>query len=321
MRRRDFIGLVGTAAAWPLGTAAQQPKLARIGFVSWQSQAAEDQMKYLREGLAQYGYAEGRNLNLDARFTNGNRERTQAVIRELVDRPVDVLIARVTPVAQLAKEATTTIPVVMIVADPLATGLVPSLSRPDANLTGLSLASPDLAGKRLELIRDIKPDIRTIAFLGLNEAQTPTFVRETTAAANKLGLQLQVRVLDGPEQVDAALFETMKRDGVEAVIAQPLFSGQQDRIVGLAMTQQLPVVSDFADFARAGGLFSLGVEEVDILRRVAYFVDRILKGAKPAELPIEQPTAFRLTLNMRTAKAIGWSISPVLLSRADEVIE
>ena len=113
----------------------------------------------------------------------------------------------------------------------------------------------------------------------------------------------------------------MKRDGVEAVIAQPLFSGQQDRIVGLAMTQQLPVVSDFADFARAGGLFSLGVEEVDILRRVAYFVDRILKGAKPAELPIEQPTAFRLTLNMRTAKAIGWSISPVLLSRADEVIE
>jgi putative tryptophan/tyrosine transport system substrate-binding protein len=224
-------------------------------------------------------------------------------------------------VAQLAKEATTTIPVVMIVADPLATGLVPSLSRPDANLTGLSLASPDLAGKRLELIRDIKPDIRTIAFLGLNEAQTPTFVRETTAAASKLGLQLQVRVLDGPEQVDAALFEAMKRDGVEAVIAQPLFSGQQDRIVGLAMKQQLPVVSDFADFARAGGLFSLGVEEVDILRRVAYFVDRILKGAKPAELPIEQPTAFRLTLNMRTAKAIGWSISPVLLSRADEVIE
>jgi putative ABC transport system substrate-binding protein len=321
MRRREFLVLVGSAAWLPPAVHAQQPKIARIGFVTWQSQAAETQVKYLREGLAQFGYVEGRNLSLETYFTDGNRERTEAILRELVDKPVDVLIARVTPVAQLAKQATTTIPVVMIVADPLATGLVPSLSRPDANLTGLSLASPDLAGKRLELIRDIKPDIRTIAFLGLNEAQTPTFVRETTAAAGKLGLQLLVRTVDRPEQVDVALFEVMKRDGVEAVIAQPLFSGQQDQLVGFAMKQRLPVVSDFADFARAGGLFSLGVEEADILRRAAYFVDRILKGVKPAELPIEQPTAFRLTLNLRTAKAIGWSITPILLSRADEVIE
>jgi putative ABC transport system substrate-binding protein len=322
MKRREFIMLVGAAAAWsPLTVHAQQPKLARIGFVTWQSQAAEAQVKYLREGLAQFGYVEGRNLSLDTYFTDGNRERTQSILSELVGKPVDVLIARVTPVAQLAKQATTTIPIVIIVADALATGLVPSLSRPDANLTGLSLASPDLAGKRLEFIREIKPDVKTVAFLGLNEPQTPTFVRETTEAAGKLGLKLLVRIVDRPEQVDAALFEAMKRDGVEAVIAQPLFSGQQDKIVGLAMQQRLPVITDFADFARAGGLFSLGVEEAEILKRAAYFVDRLLKGAKPADLPIEQPTVFRLTLNARTAKAIGWSITPALLSRADEVIE
>src|ERR1700730_12796756 len=167
MRRREFIGLVGGAAAmWPLAGDAQQPKIAKLGFVSWQSPAASDQMEFLREGLAQLGYVEGRNISLEAWFTDGNRERTQAALRGFVEKPVDVLIARVTPAALLAKEATQTIPIVMIVADPLATGLFPSLSRPGANLTVLSLASPDLAGKRLELVREIRPDIRTIAFLG-----------------------------------------------------------------------------------------------------------------------------------------------------------
>lgn len=322
MRRREFLGVVaGAATVSPLAVLAQQARLARIGFVSWQSQAAETQLGYLREGLAKFGYVEGRNLGLDAHFTDGNRERTQAVIRELADKPVDVLIVRVTPAVQLAKQTTTTVPIVMIVADALAVGLVPSLSRPGANLTGLSLASPDLAGKRLELVREIKPDIKTIAFLGLNEAQTPTFVRETAEAARKLGLKFVARIVDRPEQVDTALFAAMKGDGVEAVIVQPLFSGQQDKVVGLAMKEQLPVISDFAGFARAGGLFSLGVEEADTLRRTAYFVDRILKGARPADLPIEQPTVFRLTLNARTAKAIGWPLTPLLLSRADEVIE
>jgi putative ABC transport system substrate-binding protein len=174
----------------------------------------------------------------------------------LVQKPVDVLIVRVTPAAQLAKEATQTIPIVMIVADALATGLVPSLSRPGGNLTGLSLASPDLAGKRLELVREIKPDIRTIAFLGLAEQQTATFVRETTAAAKVMGLNLVVRIIDSPEMLDGALFETMKRDGVEAVIVQPVFTGQQDRIVSLAMRSQLPVIGDFLAFAKAGALAS-----------------------------------------------------------------
>jgi putative ABC transport system substrate-binding protein len=200
MRRRQFMTLLGSAAAWPLAAHAQQPKIAKLGFVSWQSAAAADQIEYLRDGLARFGYVEGRNIDLETWFTDGNRERTQAVIRALVQKPVDALIVRVTPTTQLAKEATQTIPIVMIAADALASGLVPSLSRPGGNLTGLSLASPDLAGKRLELVREIKPDIRTIAFLGLTEQQTATFVRETTAAAKVIGLNLVVRIVDTPRR-------------------------------------------------------------------------------------------------------------------------
>jgi putative ABC transport system substrate-binding protein len=321
MRRRDFIGLVGSAATWPLMAHAQQPKLARIGFVSWQSQAAEGQMKYLREGLAQFGYVEGHNISLEAFFTDGDPERTRAVLRALIAKQVDILIVRVSPVAQIAKEMTRTVPVVMLAADPVATGLVPSLSHPDANLTGLSFASPDLAGKRLELVRDIKPDIKAIAFLGSRQTSTASFVRETTEAAKVMGLKAVIRVLDKPEMLDRAVFEGMKADGAEAVVIQPLFAGQEARIVEFATQSQLAVIGDFAAFAKAGGLFSLGVEETDILRRAAYFVDRVLKGTKPADLPIEQPTAFRFTLNVRAAKALGWNIPPAVLSRADEVIE
>ena len=321
MRRREFVTLLGVAAASPLATRAQQGRIFKIGFVSWQSQAAEDQLKYLREGLAQFGYVEGRNVSLEAFFTDGDPERTRAALRPLIDKPVDILIVRVSPVAQIAKEMTRTIPIVMLAADPVATGLVPNLSHPDANLTGLSFASPDLAGKRFELVRDIKPDIKAIAFLGSKQTSTASFVHETTEAAKVMDLKLVIRILDRPELLDRAVFESMKADGAEAVVVQPLFAGQESRIVEFATQLRLAVVSDFAAFPRAGGLFSLGVEETDVLRRAAYFVDRILKGAKPADLPIEQPTAFRFTLNVRAAKAIGWNIPPAVLSRADEVIE
>lgn len=321
MRRRQFITLVVGAAGWPLFAHAQQGRIFKIGFVSWQSQAAEDQIKHLREGLAQFGYVEGRNISLEAFFTDGDPERTRAVLRALIDKQVDILIVRVSPVAQIAKEMTRTVPVVMLAADPVATGLVPSLSHPDANLTGLSFASPDLAGKRLELVRDIKPDIKAIAFLGSRQTSTASFVHETTEAAKVMGLKTVIRVLDKPEMLDRAVFESMKAEGAEAVVIQPLFAGQEARIVEFATRSQLAVIGDFAAFARAGGLFSLGVEETDILRRAAYFVDRILKGTKPADLPIEQPTVFRFTLNVRAAKALGWNIPPAVLSRADEVIE
>jgi putative ABC transport system substrate-binding protein len=322
MQRRGFITLLGgSAVAWSSGAHAQQAKPVRIGFVSWQAKSAEDQLKYLREGLAKLGYVEGHNIILESFFTDGDQARTRTVVRTLIDESVDILIARVTPVAQIAMEMTRTIPVVTISADPLMTGLVQSLSHPGANLTGLSLASPDLAGKRLELVRDIKPDIKVVAFLGAKQVSTSAFVNETVEAAKTMGLKAVIRVVDAPEIVDRTVFEDIKSEGAEAVIVQPLFAGQEDKIVGLAMQSRIPVIGDFAAFARAGALFSLGVEEADILRRVAYFVDRILKGAKPAELPIEQPTAFRFTLNVLTANSIGWTIAPALLSRADEVIE
>ena len=321
MRRRQFVTLLGGAAAWPLATRAQQGRIFKIGFVSWQAQSAEDQIKYLREGLAQFGYVEGRNISLEAFFTDGDPERTRAALRPLIDKPVDILIVRVSPVAQIAKEMTRTIPIVMLAADPVATGLVPNLSHPDANLTGLSFASPDLAGKRLELVRDIKPEIKAIAFLGSKQTSTASFIRETTEAAKVMGLKVVLRILDNPELLDRAVFESMKADGAEAVIVQPLFAGQEAKIVDLATQSRLAVIGEFSAFARAGGLFSLGVEETDTLRRAAYFVDRILKGAKPADLPIEQPTVFRFTLNVRAAKALGWTIPPGVLSRADEVIE
>jgi putative ABC transport system substrate-binding protein len=320
MRRRQFVTLLSIAAAWPLAARAQG-RIFRIGFVSWQAQAAEDQIKYLREGLAQFGYVEGRNISLEAFFTDGDPERTRAALRPLIDKPVDILILRVSPVAQIAKEMTRTIPIVMLAADPVATGLVPSLSHPGANLTGLSFASPDLAGKRFELVRDIKPDIKAIAFLGSKQTSTASFIRETTEAAKVMGLKVVLRILDNPELLDRAVFESMKADGAEAVIVQPLFAGQEAKIVDLATQSRLAVIGEFSAFARAGGLFSLGVEETDVLRRAAYFVDRILKGAKPADLPVEQPTAFRFTLNVRAAKALGWTIPPGVLSRADEVIE
>ena len=242
-------------------------------------------------------------------------------MRPLIDKPVDILILRVSPVAQIAKEMTRTIPIVMLAADPVATGLVPNLSHPDANLTGLSFASPDLAGKRLELVRDIKPEIKAIAFLGSKQTSTASFIRETTEAAKVMGLKVVLRILDNPELLDRAVFESMKADGAEAVIVQPLFAGQEAKIVDLATQSRLAVIGEFSAFARAGGLFSLGVEETDTLRRAAYFVDRILKGAKPAALPLELPTRFQFAVNLKTAKAIGLKIPESILLQADDVVE
>ncbi|MBV8909041.1 MAG: ABC transporter substrate-binding protein, partial [Sphingomonas sp.] len=216
MRRREFVGLLGGTTLLPLAARAQQGRIFKIGFVSWQAQSSEDQLKYLREGLAQFGYVEGRNITLEALFTDGDPERTRAALRPLIDKPVDILILRVSPVAQIAKQMTRTIPIVMLAADPVATGLVPSLSHPDANLTGLSFASPDLAGKRLELLRDIKPDIKAIAFLGSKQTSTTSFIRETTEAAKVMGLTVVLRILDNPELLDRAVFESMKAEDAEA---------------------------------------------------------------------------------------------------------
>jgi putative ABC transport system substrate-binding protein len=311
----------GAAVLWPRLPLAQGRSV-KIGFVTWGGPSVAGRIDDLRAGLREHGYVEGKNLELEFHFTNGDRERTRSIVDAMVRKPVDVIVVWQTPAAHVAKDATRTIPIVMMVADPLATGLVASLSHPGGNLTGLSNTGPYLAGKRLELLRDMKPGLKTVAFLGSSSDQNgATFGRLTQAAAEALGLGLVPKFVAGETGIDEALFADMKRQGAEAVIVQPVFTTQRKQVVELALKQQLPVISDFALYAEAGGLFSFGVDDGAQLRRTAYYVDRILKGAKPADLPIEQPTKFQLVINTIAAKDLGWTLSPLVLARADRVIE
>lgn len=322
MKRREFMNLAAGAAVWPVAVRAQQARMTEIGFVTWGSPAIQMRAEDLRQGLRDYGYVEGRNIRLETHFTDGNKERTRQIIEALVAKPVDILVVWQTPAAHIAKEATKTIPIVVMVADALATGIVPSLSNPGGNITGVSNTGPELAGKRLELLREIRPQLRTVVFLGSSsDPNGPTFARETAIAAEKIGLKSLTRLVDGPNAVDAALIQQIKRDGAEAIIVQPVFTSYRERIVAMALDAGLPVTSDFALFAEAGALFTLGVDDGAQLRRTAYYVDRILKGARPADLPIEQPTKFALVINTVTAKKLGWTVPPLLLARAERVIE
>jgi putative tryptophan/tyrosine transport system substrate-binding protein len=321
MHRRAFIILLG-AAAWFASPAAAEGKKAKIGFVDWFPPTMKSDLDHFREGMQQFGYVEGKNYDVEAYFTGGNREMTEELTRKLAQQPVDVLVVNATPAAHIARTATQTIPIVMLTANALATGLVPSLSRPGGNLAGVSLLMTDLAGKRLELLHQIKPSLKHVTFLG--SAQDPnnvTFARENRAAADKLGVTLSVRLVDGPAAIDRGIFEAMKGDGSEAVVVQPIFTGHQSTIVPMAMAVRLPVISDFAVFAEAGALLTYGVNQAAAERRLAYYVDRILKGAKPADLPIEQPTEFELVINGRTAKELGWSIPQDVAIQADRVID
>jgi putative ABC transport system substrate-binding protein len=302
---------------------AQQPKMVKIGFVSWWAPEMTRHVEQVRQGLLDFGYVDGKNIEFESYFTNGNREKTREVLGSLVDRGVDILIVSTTPAIHIAKELTQKIPVVMApVADPVSTGLVQSLAHPGGNLTGITMVGADLAGKRLELLREIIPDIRTVAFLGsTRDPNTATFVRGTKAAADKIGIKLIEKMVDGPGAIDETVFKDMKSDGVQAVVVQPIFMGTQNKIVSLAMKAQLPVISDFLLFAEAGALVTYGVDDDGQLRRAAYYVDRILKGTSPADLPIEGPTSFKLGVNTATAKALGLTIPQSLLFRADLVIE
>jgi putative ABC transport system substrate-binding protein len=315
---RPMFAVLALLALSPAPAAAQ----AKIGFVSFQTRAGAGQIENFKEGMKALGHVEGKTYTLDAHFTGGDRAETKQIIETLVNKPVDVLVAWVTPVAHMAKDATKTIPIVILVADALATGLVPSLSRPGGNLTGATMAGPDLAGKRLEILREIRPSVKTVAFIGASgDTNGKTFARETQAAADRIGLKVSTTFVDDPAEINDALFERLKRDGAEVVILQPIFTGASARIIPIAAKAGLPVIGDYPALAEAGALFSFGVDDSERVRRLAYFVDRILKGAKPADLPVEQPTAFQLVVNVKTAKAQGWPISDTFLLRADRVIE
>ena len=320
MDRRSLLVLLGSAAcfSWPVRAAE---KLVKIGFISWFPQI-DANLDQFREGMMQFGYTEGRNYSLDAHFAAGDPEIARSAVRKFVAGPVDVIVATATPAIHIAKDATATIPIVMYTANALATGLVPSLSHPGGNITGVSLLMTDLAGKRLDLLRRIRPQLKSIGFLGsTRDPNGATFAHETQVAAERLGLAITTRMIDGPPSLDQAIFDQMKQQGCEAVVVQPIFTGFQDKIVPMAMKADLPVVSDWADFTDAGGLLSYGAKRGALMRRTAYYVDRILRGTKPADLPIEQPEEFELVVNAKTAAILGWSIPPDVAIRADRIVE
>jgi len=318
--RREFLLLSGAALtmAQPAFAGGQKPK---IGYLSWFPESMKGDLDRFREGMEKVGYTES-DYEIEGHFTGGNPQLTRDIARKLAEEPVDIFVVVATPAIHIVKSATQTIPIVMYTANALATGLVPSLSHPGGNLTGVSLLLTDTAGKRLDLLRQIEPSLHTAAFLGSSkDPNTVNFVKETQAAADKLGIKLAVKLIDGPQALGQTIFEAMKADGSQAIIAQPIFIGYQDEIVAMAMKDQLPVISDWSAFAKAGALFTYGARQAAGMRRTAYYVDRILKGAKPADLPIEQPTEFELVVNVKTAKALGLNVPQSLLARADDVIE
>lgn len=326
MQVKRRVLLAASVAAIPALVLAQDRKKIVVGLLSWWPPSMEaTYVTRLREGLKAYGYVEGRNLELVTAFTGGNIERAREAAKGFVDRGVDVIVASATPAIAIAKDATQVrkIPIVMApVADPLATGFAESIARPGGHLTGLSMIGPDLSGKRLAYLREIMPELRSVAFIGWTRDQNAkTFVAGITAAAAQLDVKLTVKMVDSPTQIDDALMAALKQDGVQAVVVQPIFMGHQVRIIAAARTAKLPVVSDFPIFAVDGGLFTYGIDDRAQIQRAAYFIDRIVRGTSPADLPIELPTDYALVVNLKTAAEYGLTVPPTVLHAASEVIE
>ena len=327
MNRRAFTTLLGGAAVvWPIAARAQQAgKVHRIGVLETISTTLNVANFYaLREGLRQLGYAEGQNLVIEYRSADGRDDRFPGLARELLALKVDVIVTRGTPAAKAVKNATSTVPVVMMASgDPVGVGLVTSLARPGGNITGLSAIVGELSPKRLELIREIVPGLARIAVLAntSNDAVRRDWARIETAARS-LGVQsqlLDLRESDalGPTFDDASA----RRADALVVVIDAITQANQQRIVDLAMKHRLPAIYSSREFVDAGGLISYGVSYPDLYRRAATYVDKILKGTKPADLPVVQPTKFELVINLKTAKALGIGVPPTLSARADEVIE
>jgi putative tryptophan/tyrosine transport system substrate-binding protein len=326
MDRRAFLAGTGAVllSAPPAAEAQPTGKVPRIGFLGLASASSfGKQVEALRAGLRDLGYLEGKNVVIDYRWAEGKYDRLSDLAGELVRLGVDVLVTHGTPGALAAKRATTTIPIVVATsADAVASGLVESLARPRGNITGSTYFIPELSAKRLEIFKEPFPHTSRMAVLVNpdNPAMVPIIqAMEGTARSLKMGLQqFPVR---GPNEFDGA-FSAMTKSRVDAVaiIEEPMFQANAGVLAGLAMQKRLPSAG-FKEFAEAGGLLGYGVDIVGLFRRAAYFVDRILKGAKPADLPIEQPTKFELVINLKTAKALGLTIPPSVLGRADEVIQ
>ena len=327
MDRRAFIGtLAGGLLAAPYAAEAQQAaKIFRIGYLALNP--TPHFQEAFRQGLRDLGYVEGRNLVIEARDAEGKLERLPALAAELVALKVDVIVTSGTPAALAAKQATRTLPIVFTaVADPVTSRLVTSLAQPGGNVTGLSVLAPELVGKCLEQLKQAMPAVSRVAVLwhpgAMTERTDKDMLKRAEVAAQALGVRLQVLEARGPADFDRAFTEmTRARADALAVLTSSMLFGERRRLVGLAAKNRLPAVYPWREGVDAGGLMAYGPDLGDLLRRVATYVDKILKGAKPADLPVEQPTKFELVINLKTAKALGLTIPPSLLQRADQVIE
>jgi putative ABC transport system substrate-binding protein len=328
VRRREFIILLASATACPLAAYAQQQagKVPRIGFLLVTSPSDRPSLlDAFRRGLRELGWVEGQNIVIDYRFAEGRLDWLPDLAAELIRLKVDVIVSFGTQGVTAAKNATETIPIVMIgVRDPVGTGLIASLARPGGNVTGVSgSAGLEIVAKQLELLKETVPKAHRVAILS-NPANAyhQLAIREVNVAAQSLGVQLQLLEARGPNEFDGA-FAAMAKERVGAllVVSDVIFNNHQTLLADLAARSRLPAAYGVRESVEAGGLMSYGTSFLDLHRRSAAYVDKILKGAKPADLPVEQPTKFELVINLRTAKTLGLTIPPTLLSRADEVIE
>ena len=325
MKRREFIALVGGAAAWPLAARAQPTnKIARIGFLGSATAAGSAQsVSTLREGLSALGYVEGKNIILEFRWAEGKYDQLLELVTDLIRLNVDVLVTHGTPGTQTAKRATNNIPIVMAISgDAVATGIVTNLGRPEANVTGSTFFLPELNAKRLELLMEVLPHVTHVGALSnpANPVSRP-IIPAMRAAAARLKLEIEVFEVQGPSDFIGA-FEAVAKSRVNAVAVTEdgEFAAGFKTIAALAVGNKLPSIGS-KEYAEAGGLIGYGVNILNLYRRAAYFIDKILKGSKPADLPIEQPTRFDFVINLKTAKTLGLTVPPTLLSRADVVIE
>jgi putative tryptophan/tyrosine transport system substrate-binding protein len=326
MRRREFITVLGGAVAWPVAGRAQQPvKVARIGFLGLAPVSNfASRVQALREGLQALGYVEGRNFVIEFRWAEST-QHLRNLAAELVAMNVDVIFAQASTFVEPARHATKTIPIVFAShADPVGTGHVISLARPGGNITGLSVVLTELAAKQLELLKEALPHATRIGVLwNPTTPSHPSALQAVEGAAKKLGVQLRLVPTPTIEAFDEA-FATMSRERLDGflILASPFgYLAGGARQAELALKHRLPGVFGFKENAEAGGLMSYSADILDLFRRSAIYIDKILKGAKPADLPVQQPTKFELVINLKTAKALGLAVPPTLLARADNVIE
>jgi putative tryptophan/tyrosine transport system substrate-binding protein len=326
MKRRQFITLLGGAAvAWPLAARAQQPgKLPTIGFLGTGTSSSQGQwVAAFVQRLRELGWIEGQTVAIEYRWAEGRTERAAEIAAEFVRRKVDVIVTTATAGVVAAKQATLVIPIVFAAAgDPVATGLVANLARPGGNVTGLSLVATDLAGKRIELLHEVVPGLRRLAIMGnVGNPLVVLEIGEVQAAARTLGLDVVPAGIWKAEDIAPAFEAFKRRADALFVVLDPLINSNRLPIASLALGARLPTMHGLRELVEAGGLMSYAANFPDLFRRTAGLVDKILRGSKPGNIPVEQPTKFDLVINLTTAKALGLTISEPFLLRADEVIE